>query len=836
MQTTIETLLRLLACSSGALAVSSDIGLQKTAFLPASGLPLDRGRRSAAPSSRPHLAQLSRHYAASRPVEQPPSPPQSVATELPARLNGNNASALHHGRQAAVNHETQASAAAAAAAVVMDERPRVAVNGVEFDVLDREGNLTDGEAVTRRDDTVVLFLPGIFGYSGNSSQPQLASLSHRCPVWRLSIPPTDRSTFSELEGAVVTFIKQLKQQQPHKQVVLVGDSFGGLLALGVALRCATDPLLRPQRLLKGVLVVNPATSYLYTAWPLLGPIATALDGPLYTLMGSLALLSTVPDPIQRASIREAFWPSSVPITQRPRELVKQVQSTWAGFSRLADRIDPDTLRFRLEKWLLDGSERVSIKLQTKRDKYPYDLPTVIVAGSEDAMLPSEREAKRLAKLMPDSEQVLVAGSGHYVLDNRTNLTDILFTSKILNPPPSAEEKYFEKFVPPKLTEVTDLEMQQVNRIENATSPVWVSTNVYGRRIWGLSGVPTDRRVLFVGNHQLYGLDLGLLVRQIYKESGRLVRGMAHPIVFNGFGPGSTDPNRSTRTITTAPTQSPTQSQQPLQPQQQQSSRRFLPPLPPPPPLPALPLRNRRRNRRSDESGDESNGEGRESDIVMGMPPLERFGAVPVTGRNLVRLMQRQEWILLFPGGVREVFHRKGENDLVLWADTAEFVRTAAKYNYTIVPFSAIGASDSFQMLLDPEEMLRLPLGLGERIRRQADKMPTVREYEKMVPPLSVPKVPDRFYFLFHAPVDLTAVSPTDRDTCQSVYNDIRQRVETGIEHLREARQKDPFRNFVARTAFKRLYGRQPPSFELDELPSARSEEAKNNGSDGSEAN
>lgn len=48
---------------------------------------------------------------------------------------------------------------------------------------------------------------------------------------------------------------------------------------------------------------------------------------------------------------------------------------------------------------------------------------------------------------------------------------------------------------------------------------------------GLSNIPTDRPVLFVGNHVFMGLDLGLVIGEIFKERNLLVRGLGHPVLF-----------------------------------------------------------------------------------------------------------------------------------------------------------------------------------------------------------------------------------------------------------------------------------------------------------------
>jgi pimeloyl-ACP methyl ester carboxylesterase len=51
---------------------------------------------------------------------------------------------------------------------------------------------------------------------------------------------------------------------PERPVYLLGESFGGILAVAVA-------AARPD-LVNRVVLVNPATSYERSAWPVLGPL------------------------------------------------------------------------------------------------------------------------------------------------------------------------------------------------------------------------------------------------------------------------------------------------------------------------------------------------------------------------------------------------------------------------------------------------------------------------------------------------------------------------------------------------------------------------------------
>lgn len=55
------------------------------------------------------------------------------------------------------------------------------------------------------------------------------------------------------------------------------------------------------------------------------------------------------------------------------------------------------------------------------------------------------------------------------------------------------------------------------------------------------------------------------------------------------------------------------------------------------------------------------------------------------------------------GGVREAYKGKGEEYRIFWPDRAEFVRMAARYGATIVPFAGVGCEDSVNMLLDPQQ-------------------------------------------------------------------------------------------------------------------------------------
>lgn len=74
-------------------------------------------------------------------------------------------------------------------------------------------------------------------------------------------------------------------------------------------------------------------------------------------------------------------------------------------------------------------------------------------------------------------------------------------------------------------------------MEEVFSPVMLSTLENGKIVRGLSGIPSEGPVLYVGYHMLLGLELAPLIARIYSERGILVRGVAHPMMFNKLKQG-----------------------------------------------------------------------------------------------------------------------------------------------------------------------------------------------------------------------------------------------------------------------------------------------------------
>ena len=84
-------------------------------------------------------------------------------------------------------------------------------------------------------------------------------------------------------------------------------------------------------------------------------------------------------------------------------------------------------------------------------------------------------------------------------------------------------------------------------------------------------------------------------------------------------------------------------------------------------------------------------------------------------------------MLLYPGGVREAFKRRGESYRLFWPARAEFVRMAARAGAVILPLAAVGADESLGLLLDSDEIRANPLlNRNNRVEADAARYPRVR--------------------------------------------------------------------------------------------------------------
>ncbi|KAK7336128.1 hypothetical protein VNO77_16661 [Canavalia gladiata] len=213
-----------------------------------------------------------------------------------------------------------------------------------------------------------------------------------------------------------------------------------------------------------------------------------------------------------------------------------------------------------------------------------------------------------------------------------------------------------------------------------------------------------------------------------------------------------------------------------------------------------------------------------------MPDLSSFdsfrvmGAVPVAPTNLFKLFSSKSHILLYPGGMREALHRKGEEYKLFWPEQSEFVRMAARFGAKIVPFGAVGEDDFGQVVFDYDDLVKIPYFKSEieSLTNEVTQLRTDASGEVANQPVHMPgilpKVPGRFYYYFGKPIETEGRKQElkDREKSLEFYLQVKSEVEKSIAYLKEKRESDPYRSIVSRLLYQATHGfeSEVPTFDI----------------------
>ncbi|RAL50466.1 hypothetical protein DM860_016933 [Cuscuta australis] len=581
----------------------------------------------------------------------------------------------------------------------------------------------------------LFFLPGADGTGVGLALHQQA-LGKVFELWCLHIPVHDRTPFEGLIKMVEQTIRMKHDSSPNTPIYIVGDSLGGCLALAVAARNPKIDLV--------VILANPATSFGRSQLQPLFPLLEATPSNLqFTLPYLLSLV--MGDPVKMAMVG---IDTSLPPTRIIEKFANTLRDLLPILSGLADIIPKETLMWKL-KLLKYGSEYANSRLRS------VTAEVLILASGKDNMLPSAREAERLARSLRNCKVRYFRDNGHTILmEDRVNLLTIIkCTSKYRR---SKRHDFVLDYIPPSMSEYK--QSLDINRFyRNVTGAAMYSTMEDGKIVRGLDGVPEEGPVLLVGYHMLLGLELVPLIEEMLTVKKILLRGMAHPALFS--------------------------------------------------PL----VENKGLNEMSFNDS------------------IRLYGGVPVSASNLFKLLAKKSHVLLYPGGAREALHKKGEEYKLTWPDQPEFVRMAAKFGATIVPFGVVGEDDIVHLLLDYDDMMKIPIlsdqitSYNEKVERmgftlRGDANGEVANQALYVPGL-MGKIPGRLYYLFGKPVSTKGKREVvkDREKASELYQQIKTDVENSMAFLLKKRVEDPYRGILHRTAFRAFSAPfdQIPSFSLD---------------------
>ncbi|CAN6929528.1 unnamed protein product, partial [Brassica oleracea] len=213
-----------------------------------------------------------------------------------------------------------------------------------------------------------------------------------------------------------------------------------------------------------------------------------------------------------------------------------------------------------------------------------------------------------------------------------------------------------------------------------------------------------------------------------------------------------------------------------------------------------------------------------------LPDMQMFdsvriiGAVPVSNTNFYKLLRSKAHVVLYPGGVREALHRKGEEYKLFWPEHSEFVRIASKFGTKIIPFGAVGEDDLCQMVLDYNDQMKIPFLKNiieeitqDTIKLRNDEEGEVRNQDLHMPGL-IPKIPGRYYIYFGKPIETKGREKelNDKEKAHEVYLEVKSEVERCMTYLKTKRDSDPYRNIFPRLLYYLSHGlsSQIPTFDF----------------------
>jgi 1-acyl-sn-glycerol-3-phosphate acyltransferase len=176
--------------------------------------------------------------------------------------------------------------------------------------------------------------------------------------------------------------------------------------------------------------------------------------------------------------------------------------------------------------------------------------------------------------------------------------------------------------------------------------------------------------------------------------------------------------------------------------------------------------------------------------------LVAMGAVPGTRENCAALLAAGEPVLVFPGGAREVYKRRGQRYELLWGKRTGFARMAIAAGCPIVPFGAVGAEDRLEVLLDMDHALAAPVrAVARRVGRTDVGTVLVKGSTFGVLPGA-----GRLYFRFGASIATRPWSgrSDDPEALAECRDIVKAEVEAHIGYLQALRDRDPQRALLPR--------------------------------------
>ena len=297
---------------------------------------------------------------------------------------------------------------------------------------------------------------------------------------------------------------------------------------------------------------------------------------------------------------------------------------------------------------------------------------LLIVGDQDLLLPSSEEGPRLQRALQRAHLRVEKGRSHALLqEGGVDLVSIMQEEGALVMKRRMSAKIKKRGKGPSFGSAAPIELPtevEMKRYTDKTtafgrrlsSPMFFSTAENGAIALGLGNTPTSGNgpVLYVGNHQTLALDLGVLCEEFLSKREIMLRGLAHPVIF-ADGLKQSKATAAAAASTAGVGAGEKEGEGALKIEERSASSGLSP-------FDVIPAIGQFLAGGNPFGGSSSNGDASPQKNGSSSAPtdgrqafadfLVEFGAVPVSGRNMVRLLQNGESVLLFPGGVRYVVH------------------------------------------------------------------------------------------------------------------------------------------------------------------------------------
>ncbi|KAF6161584.1 hypothetical protein GIB67_009463 [Kingdonia uniflora] len=356
---------------------------------------------------------------------------------------------------------------------------------------------------------LLLYLPGIDGV-GLGLIMHHQKLGKIFDIWCLHIPVMDRTPFIDLVQYVKKTVQSENSNSPCRPIYLIGESFGGCLALAVASRNPDIDLM--------LILANPATSFRKSPLQALLPLLEVIPEQLN--VGFPSMLNFITGDALTMVITSVK--KGIPIQQTVQELSEGVAALFPSLSVLSDILPGKSILWKL-RMLQSASSFANSRLHAVKSE------VLILASGRDQLLPSKEEAERLGHLLPSCQIRNFKDSAHTLfLKEGADLVTVIKSAGFYRRTRNVD--YVADFIKPTTSEFRKAS-ESYRWFDVAASPMMLSTLENGRIVKGLAGIPFEGPVLLVGYHMLLGLEISPLIYEFWGEKNIKLRGMVHPRLF-----------------------------------------------------------------------------------------------------------------------------------------------------------------------------------------------------------------------------------------------------------------------------------------------------------------